>query len=198
MVTIDNLSFNEDYRVLNVEFRVDLNSDPASRKLFIYPDECYLSKTPIDVSAYIGVISGDTYNAAIPIEALISAESPACGYDKPIFDGVFAVHVETNIGGAIDEAEKSITNLYYASLCFSHSVLAIDTPDKLNEVNLMYLLMNAVINYIALDMTEQALEAYAKVVALCESAPAEFYETDVAACGIGLGCWIVNGVYVKR
>jgi len=199
MVSIDNLAFNSDYRVLNVSFRVDPQSTPASRKLFIYPDACYLSKLPIDVSAYMVLTGPEAYEAAIPVAALLEPDvATECVYTKPIFDGVFSVHIETYIGSELDEIDKPITNLYYTSLCFSHAVLAIDNPDKLNEVNLMFLLMNAVTNYTTLEYTEQALEAYAKVVSLCESEPKEYYQTDIAACGQGLGCWIVDGVYVKR
>ena len=210
MIKIDNIALDPTYKILNVMFTLDAAHTPDSEELVLYIGSCYLAeKGTVIPEGFITKPDAVTRVASIPVEYINgdpfasipvpeASGNDGCPYSKPIYDGIFTVVASQEVGGEIEKVEKAIINAYYSTLCLSHMTLAIDNPDKLNETNLLYLLILASVDYIQLELIEQALAAYEKVEAICESAPKEFYQTDVNACGQGMGCWIVNGVYVKR
>ena len=202
MITIDTLEFNETFDVIHLIFDVGVTpSDDLG--LYVYVGNCYLTSSRVDVTDRLGQKAGTKYEASIPIVAIYDPEAEHqivgnCDYTKSIYDGIFTIVVENNISGQSDIGEQAIMNAYSISLALAHKILSIDNSDKLNETNLLYLLPIAAANYIEQGLIVEALEAYNKAAILCESFPAEYLETDVAKCSKGLGCWIVNGVYVKK
>lgn len=202
MILINSVLLSEDYKTMSVVLTTDPASDKSALALFIQVGSCYLNGDPgVDVSSrLVTQVGSDIVTAEIPISDISSADGSinySCGYNKTIFDGIFSVQA-TDVVAAVEQAdEKPLLNAYYQSLVLAHRILAIDTPDKLNETNLVYLLLKAAVSYTMLEKTEQALAAYQRVEALNESVPQEFYSPELAPCGIGTGCWIVDGVYVK-
>jgi len=204
MIVINSLNLSQDFKTIHVAFEVDASSSQDSVGLKIYIGDLYLSKEGVDivdptsfdfssfpqvlVTVPITLVS-DYYGDVIPNNG---------GYDKDIFDGVFIVEPYAEESALPVITEKSITNLYYTSMVLCHKVIALNSPDKLNEVNLLYLLMDATNRYSIANQIELCLGAYDRVLAICESEPQEFYDTDVSSSGEGVGNWIINGIYTKR
>ncbi len=202
MITINTLEFNAEFTSLHLVFDVDATTE-GNTELYMYVGDCYLSGSMIDLTSSLGVPVGNTFTVDIPITEvydpnLVTPVEGNCGYTKAIYDGIFTIYIKDPIAGNVDEIEKAIMNAYSVSLCMAHKILDIDNIDKFNETNLIYLLPEAATVYIEQGLITQALEAYNKAVILCESEPATYFETDVSTCSKGLGCWIVNGVYVKK
>lgn len=202
MIIINSVIISDDFKTMSVVLTTDPASDKSALTLHVQVGACYLGETPgVDVTPRLVTTGGsDIVTADIPIEDISSADGSingSCDYNKTIYDGIFSVQVADEVAGVPEADEKPVLNAYYLSLVLAHKILAIDRPEKLNETNLVYLLLQASISYTALEKTEEALGAYQRAEALCESAPQEYYSPELAPCGIGTGCWIVDGVYVK-
>lgn len=202
MLTINNITLSADYKTMNVVLTTDAGSDQLNLTLFIQVGTCYLSENPgVDVTHRLEITPGsEIVTAAIPIADISSNTGEIannCEYDKDIFDGIFSIQA-SDIVLAIDQYdEKPVINPYYMSLVLGHRILDIDSNEKLNETNLVHLLLQASISYVAQEETELALSAYSRVEILNQSAPQEWYKSELAPRGVGVGCWIVDGVYVK-
>lgn len=201
-LNINSILLSDDAKTLNVVLTLDENSDNGTNlTMSLAVGENYLQQSlniTIDTE-YINITEGSSIvTAAIPIEVISSAEGSIVeGYTKDIFDGIFVILVQDTVNSIIQYAEKPIINAYYLALALAHKILAISNSDTLEETNLTYLLLNASITYISLEKTEEALGAYQRVQALCASEPIEYFTTEISSCGVGTGCWIIGGVYVK-
>ncbi len=193
MITITSASFSEDYKSLNFS----ISPGTVVPKVFLYIGSCYLNETEVlEVTSYLVGNSGE-----IPIEDIstyYAVITNNCGYDKAIYDGIFTLKATDTVNSSLQEDTKAVLNLYYLAACMANSILAANTEEEFNELNLMYLFGVAATNYIVLGSIESALEAYAKLETLCNAGNRKYYTTEIAECSEGLGCWIVDGVYVKR
>jgi len=185
MITIHDFSLNDAFTVMYIDYTLDPGSTTDSLKLYI--GEAYLSDDFIDLTH---LASGE--NVHIELDVTDPLLTPK--YSKEVFDGIFAISIATDV----EIEEGVLLNAFYSSICFANMVIAHDTLDKWNEVNMLYMLLQAAITYIAIPQIEQAISAYSKVEAICNNKSKAYLETDISACGQGLGCWIVNGVYIIK
>jgi len=190
MVIINDFSLDPSFTLLNINATLDTGSVCSSLKLYIGSD--YLSETKfIDLTA----LAGST--ESISIELSIDDPLLTPYYNKEVFDGVFTIVVESD--AATDNiAEAILLNAFYSSICIANMVIAHDDVDEWNELNMVYLLLQAAITYAQTELIEQAVGAYEKVEAICKAKGDTFLNTNISECGQGLGCWIVNGVYVVK
>jgi hypothetical protein len=189
MTTIHTFELDATFTQMTLDLEVANGFLCTALKLYIGDD--YLSDDFVDLSVYIQ-----------PTERFVTFLTPdtpeiAAVYSKDIFDGVFTIVIESSEGAEFITG-RSLVNLYSSSLCLAHKILALDDPKKLNETNMLYLYMQATATYIVAGQTEQALGAYDRVEAIVTNAGDDFLKTDIAPCGEGTGCWIVNGVYVVK
>jgi hypothetical protein len=187
MTTIEEFYLSEDYKVMYVKIVVPLTFEVTILHLYIGDD--YLSDTFADLSAYITSSPNYVFSIDTPeIKAL---------YDKEIFDGPFTIVVTTDEGPEFITG-RTLINMYYADICLANKTLALDSPDKMNEVFMLFLYMNAAVTYVLAGQTEQALGAWDRVSAIVQNSGSDALNTDVLPCGQGTGCWIINGVYVIK
>lgn len=159
--------------------------------LKLYIGENYLTSEYVDLTTYVGSSNITDITLDITDPLLVGK------YTKPVFDGIFTIVITSNEGGST-VTERALINAYYTYICMANKVLAVNNSDKFDELNLLYLFLEASITYITTDMVSLALNVYTKAEAICVAAGPDYLKTDIAECGEGVGCWIVNGVYVKK
>lgn len=203
MIIINSLTLSPDYKTLTVDFNVDPSSTHETVGVTLYVGELYLSEVSIEMPIQLFTTYAlPNYVMEIPIEAVSDyfgiPISNNGGYNKPIFDGIFTVVPHAMVGSEEEKTEGGIANIYYNSMALCHKVIQLDSVEKMNEVNLLYLLIEATNMYMNASQIEQGIGAYSRVNAICESYPQEFFDTDISPDGEGVGSWVINGVYTKR
>jgi len=192
MTTINTFQLDATFTQMTIDF--DVAATYLCTDLKLYIGDKYLSTDPAD---YVDLTSltGPTEHTNI----LLTPDSPELVgfYTKDVFDGIFTIVITSSETPAVPTG-SSIINAYYSSVCLANKILAMTTPEQLNETNLLYLYLDAAITFIASDLIEEALAAYDKVEAICNAAGDIYLETDISPCGDGIGCWIVDGVYVIK
>lgn len=188
MTTVNTFQLDATFTQMTIDFDVAAGHTCSDLKLYI--GENYLTGDYVDLTALVGVAENTNI--------LLTPDSPEIApvYSKDVFDGIFTIVITSTENALL--TGSSLLNAYYSSICLANKILALDTSDKLNETNLLFLYIEASITYTASDEIEQALSAYSKVEAICNTAGEDYLITDVLPCGEGIGCWIVNGVYVIK
>ncbi len=193
MITVNNFSLSDDFTTITISLTAGNGYEITDLKLYMGSD--YLSSTVYaDLNTYL---SGNPNSPAFDIT--VDTAEVALVYDKDVFDGIFTIVAKTD-EGIEDEftSGATIINAYYTSICLANKILAVDSGALLNETNLLYLLIDAAITYVASSMTEQAIAAYERAEAICNAAGADYLQTEVLPYGEGTGCWIIDGVYVIK
>jgi hypothetical protein len=187
MTTISEFKLSDDFKVM---YATILVPPPfVITKLQLYIGDDYLSDVYADLSAYITVNPDYIFSIDTPeIKAL---------YNKEIFDGPFTIVVTTDEGAEFITG-RTLINMYYADICLANKTLALDSIEKMNEVFMLFLYMNAAVTYVLAGQTEQCLGAWDRVDAIVKNSGSDALKSDVLPCGQGTGCWIVNGVYVVK
>jgi len=187
MTTIEEFYLSEDFKVMYAKVVVPIANAITAIHLYIGDD--YLSDTFVDLSAYITPSPNYTFSIDTPeIRAV---------YSKEIFDGPFTIVVTTDEGPEFITG-RTLINMYYADICLANKTLAVNEVDKMNEVFMLFLYMNAAVTYVLAGQTEQALGAWDRVNAIVQNSGNDALTTDILPCGQGTGCWIINGVYVVK
>lgn len=189
MTTINAFTLDDTFTELTLDVDMAIGHQCTGLKLYI--GDTYLTDTFADLTSYVPATEHFLlyFNPTTPEIAAL--------YTKDIFDGAFTIVIETSEGEEFITG-RTLINMYYANLCLANKVIAIDNEKKQNEAFMMFFYMQAAITYVTAGLTEQALGAYDRVEAIVKNSPDEFMQTDIAPCGQGTGCWIINGVYVVK
>ena len=184
MITINDFSLDATFTTMYIDYTLDTGDNTTSLKLYI--GDRYLSSEFVDLTS---LAIGENVHIELDItDPLLTPH-----YSKEVYDGVFTINIETTLG---EVAEAILINAFYASICLANLVIANDTLYEWSEVNMLYMLLQAALIYAGVPQIEQAIGAYSKVEAICASKPVEYQTTAISECGQGLGCWIVDGVYI--
>jgi len=185
MITINDFSLDDTFTTMYIDYTLETGDSTDSLKLYI--GDGYLSQEFIDLT-HLAV--GENVHIELDITA-----PELIDYPKTVFDGIFTITIESV---NTDTAEAILLNAFYTTICFANMVIAHDSLDDWNDLNMLYMLLQAALTYASVPQIEQAIGAYSKVEAICKSKPSEFLNTEISACGQGLGCWIVDGVYIVK
>lgn len=186
MITIHNFSLDSSFKVFHINYELDSGNTTQSLKLYV--GDRYGTSEFFDLTANAG--SGNVVDFLIDIDDPIFTT-----YPKPVFDGLFTLVVKDNTN---DTEETVLLNAYYSSLCLANSIITTEDVSDWNELNAVYLYLQATFTFIEQEKLEQAINAYSRVEAICASKGTDYLVDDVAECGEGTGCWIVNGVYIIK
>jgi hypothetical protein len=182
-VTITTFTIASDFLSLNLV--IDAGTGNHFHKLYMYVGDDYLSDTYVDLSDMLTGAQTETLEITNEDLGLAATEE---------LIGIFTVYAVAN--DDVTSNYKGVANLYYANLCLANMIVNKNSYTTFDELNTIYLLLKAIGIYLPLNKVEQALNAYDKVVAMCERNPSYLVDSDIDACETGSGCWIQNGVYV--
>jgi len=186
MIIVNDFSLSPDFKTLYIDYTVEAGDSTDSLKLYI--GDRYLSSEFIDLTS---LAIGEHVHIELQIDDPLIAPT----YSKDVYDGIFTITVNSALG---DYVESVLLNAFYTSICFANLTIEHKDLSDWNELNALYLYLQSAITYASVPQIEQALSAYSKVESICGSKPEEYFNTDISECGQGLGCWIVNGVYIIK
>ena len=189
MTTVVNFSLDATFTQMTIHFTAGSGYVCTDLQLYIGSDYLTLENA-IDLTANVGLAETTNF--------ILTPDSPEIAdvYTKDVFDGIFTIVITTDENAV--KTGASLLNAFYASIALANKILAVDSKDKWNETNMLFLYLQAAITYMAANYIEQALGAYEKVEAIVLAAGNDYLITDVLPCGPGAGCWIVDGVYVIK
>ncbi len=181
MIEITSFTIASDFQSLDIT--IDADTGNTVDELLFYVGSNYLSSTPVDLSSRLSGIQVETLN--ITKEEL--------GVTDDYLDGIFTAEAENSLAESV---EASLLNSYFVSLCIARKIATEDTQDSFQEIEVLYFLLEATKTYIDSGFTEQALNVFERVQAMCENYEDYMVITDLPAATVGSGAWIINGKYV--
>lgn len=181
-VTITTFTIASDFLSLNLV--IDAGTGNHFHNLYMYIGDNYLSDTYVDLSDMLTGAQTETLEITNEDLGLTATEELV---------GIFTIYA---VASDNSTNYKGVVNLYYANLCLANMIVNKESYVLFDELNTIYLLLKAIGIYLPLNKVEESLNAYDKIVAICEKNPSYLLDADIDPCETGSGCWIINGVYV--
>lgn len=184
-ITITTYELSSDQTSINLV--IDAGSGNTFNLLYFYKDGDYLTQNYIDLTTKL--THSRVENLTITLADLLITDSPK-------IKGIITFYaVATNAS----TATRALYNFYYIDLCLANMIINKQAQEGFNEISTVYLLEKAAISYLTLDITNQllpqALNAYERMVAMCEKNPTYLAEIDTSITS-GSGEFILNGTYI--
>lgn len=154
--------------------------------LDVFMGDDYLVPTPINLDSMVSGLSGPQTITILNTDLLLGA-------DEEIIGLVF-FHITNSLS---DEKEQYLFNKYYIDLALAKMIITYPPPRYFEDVNTVYLLLNAISIYLATPRYEDALNAYNRVVAMVKDTTEYLSDVDIDPPSAGSGEWINNGTYIQ-
>jgi hypothetical protein len=184
-ITINTLTLSADMAQITLNMTTTATQFD---RLYAYVNDDYLEEDPIDLSSLL-TPSTQTENLVIDITSF--------GLEvTDTLKGIISFEIEDS---ANTEVETALVNLYYINLCLANMIVYQDAEEGFDIINTIYLLNEAITTYVSVSnppKITEALNAYDRVLAMCEQNPAYLVTEDIDPCTNGSGCWIINGTYI--
>jgi hypothetical protein len=185
MITITKFEFSTD--MTYIDLVMDASTGKHFTTLHAFVNGSYLSPEPIDLTSKLSGAQTQTLTISNEDLLLTSEET---------LKGIIIIYAVSN-----DTSNNTITqaiyNSYYIDLCLANMIVNKEVQENFDDISTIYFL-NRAIN-IDLNATpqriEHALNAYERVVAMCEKNPAYLVDNDLSTSS-GSGEWIINGTYI--
>ena len=181
MIEITTFTLASDFQ--SIDIVIDADTGNTVTELLFYVGDNYLSDTYVDLSSRL---------SGIQIESLTITKEEL-GITDDYIDGILtakATASDTNL------VEASILNSFYTSLILARKIAVEDMEGSFKDIQVIFFLLESTKTYINSGMTEQALNTFERVQAMCENHPDYMLVSDLDSCSVGSGCWIINGKYV--
>jgi len=181
MIQITTLTLASDFQSINIV--IDAGVGETVTVLEAYVGDAYLSDTPIDLSSKLSGIQNED----------LTITKDDLNITDDVIEGIITFAVTASDA---TEAEASLLNSYYTSLCLARKIATESTENSFKEIEVLFFLLEATKTYISSGLTEQALNTFERVQSMCENYPDYMVIEDLPECEVGAGCWIINGKYV--
>jgi len=181
MIQITTFTLSSDFQTMSIV--IDAGVGETVTELLFYVGSAYLSSTSIDLSSRL---------SGIQVEDLTITKGEL-GITDDVIDGIITANTTASDTTTV---EISLLNSYYTSLCIARKIATEDTQGSFKEIEVLFFLLEATKTYISSGFTEQALNTFERVQAMCENYKDYMVVTDLPECSVGSGCWIINGKYV--
>ena len=191
MITITTYELSTDFT--SISLVIDAGAGNTFTTLHAFVDGGYLTQSTTSPASFIDLSAMLTTTR---VENLTIHTADLLIEDTTTIKGIITIYaVASNASTAV----RALSNMYYIQLVLANMIVNQEVQEGFNEVATIYFLLKAIDSYINLDVSnqkiEQALNAYERVLAMCEINPSYLVDTDIETTA-GSGSWIINGTYI--
>jgi hypothetical protein len=185
MITITTFAFSTDMTYINLV--MDASTGKHFTTLHAFLNGAYLSPEPIDLTSKLTGAQTETLTI-LNTDLELTSDSTIKGIVT-----IYAVSSATSD----NTISKAIYNSYFIDLCLANMIVNQEVQEGFDEISTIYFLNKAIITDLSAtpQRIEHSLNAYERVVAMCEKNPAYLVDEDLATSS-GSGEWIINGTYI--
>lgn len=192
MITITTYQLSTDFTSINLVMDAGVGNTFTTLHAFI--DGGYLTQTTTSPVSFVDLT---TLLTDVQVEDLTITATDLLLDDTKI-KGIITIYAIASDDATI---VRALSNMYYIQLVLANMIVNQEVQEGFNEIATVHFLLKAIDTYINSNVSnqkiEKALNAYERVLAMCEVNPSYLIDTDTDVSA-GSGSWIINGNYIIK